>query len=396
MRRTRILWLAFAGCLAVLLTAMAAVSAIALRLDRAERHAHARAAAEEKIRLALWRMDSALLPLVVRESARPYFVYEPFHPLGMAYTWRYRQLAINEVLVPSALLTFSSPDVRVHFQLDENARLTSPQAPTGNQLDLASDGYVTGPQVDEAAARLAELGRLIDRQTLRSLLPAPAPATATRPIALRPGKADEQLPRQQMVAEENVDRLRAQGRGRGFTRDEITSLLNSTNIIARYEANKSAQYQQDVTFNPAVTPAPVAAGQMRPCWIGEALLLARRVNVDGAERIQGCRLHWPHIRETLLADVGDLLPEARLVPGASDADANDAYVLATLPVRLVPGTVPRDLSAARSPVPLSLLIAWACVLTGAAAVAVVLARTVRLSERRGRSSRPSRTSSARR
>ncbi|HUT00848.1 MAG TPA: HAMP domain-containing sensor histidine kinase [Phycisphaerae bacterium] len=381
MKRTRTLWLAFAVCLAVLLAAMAAVSSLALRLDRAERHANRRAAAEEKIRLALWRMDSALLPLVVQESARPYFVYQPFHPLGMAYTWRYRQLATNEVLLPSPLLTSASEDVLVHFQLDEAGRLTSPQAPTGNQLDLATDGYLTGEQADEAAARLAEVGRLLDRRRLLSLLPAPLPAAASRPIALGRPDANEELPVQQRLAAENIDRLMAKRRGQAFTRDEITSLMNSSSTVARYAANDQAQFVQDVAFNPTVAPAAVETGKMHPVWLGGALVLARRVRVDGAEWVQGCRLNWPHLSDSLLRQVVDVLPAASL--SAAGIDDADGYVLATLPVRLVPGEVPLDVAAVRSTVAFSLLIAWACVLIGAAAVAVVLGKTLGLSERRG-------------
>ena len=124
MRRPHATWLAFALCLAVVLAAMAWISATALRLDRAERQAQRRAADEERVRLALWRMDSALVPLIVQESARPYFVYAPFHPLGSAYTRRYRQFATNEVLVPSPLLTFASRAVLLHFRLE---RLTDTQ-----------------------------------------------------------------------------------------------------------------------------------------------------------------------------------------------------------------------------------------------------------------------------
>jgi len=382
MRRTRAIWAAFALCLAALLVAMGVVSATALRLDRAERRAVQRAAAEEKIRLALWRMDSALLPLIVQESARPHFVYAAFHPLGMAYTLRYRQFAANEVLLPSPLLDFASQEILLHFQLDEAGRLTSPQAPTGDQLELATGGYVTAAQARAAATRLAALGRLLDRERLLKALPAPPAASgaSSRPAASAP--PPRPAPPQQLQAEEEISKLQAQRKGRRFTRDEITQLLNSTNTVARYRANDQAQFAMDVLYRPVAAPSAVAQGPMSPCWAGGALLLARRVRVDGKEQIQGCLLHWAHIRESLLASAADLLPEAALAPAEDDAGAG-AYVLAALPIRLEPGAVPQDVSAGRSPVGLSLLIAWACVLAGAAAVAAVLGRAVSLSERRG-------------
>ncbi len=54
------------------------------RLDQAEAKARRQAAVEENVRLALWRMDSALAPLVAQESARPYFAYSSFLPVDRA------------------------------------------------------------------------------------------------------------------------------------------------------------------------------------------------------------------------------------------------------------------------------------------------------------------------
>ena len=67
------LWLGFALVLIVVLTAMGWLSATAVRLDRAEAAARHRAAVDENVRLALWRMDSALAPLLAQESAHPHY-----------------------------------------------------------------------------------------------------------------------------------------------------------------------------------------------------------------------------------------------------------------------------------------------------------------------------------
>ena len=42
--------------------------------------------AETAVRLALWRMDSALTPVIAQEASRPYFHYLPFYPFERAYT----------------------------------------------------------------------------------------------------------------------------------------------------------------------------------------------------------------------------------------------------------------------------------------------------------------------
>ena len=367
MTRTAPIWLAFALGVALVLAAMAWVSAAAVRSDHAERQANRQAAIEEKIRLALWRMDSALVPLLVRESARAAFVYRVFHPLGNAYSRLFRQLRTEEILVASPLLGFESEEVLVHFQLEGDGTLTSPQVPRGNDLDVATDGHVTGERVDRYARRLADLAKVLDQGKLLAALPAPAEPPASEPA---PG-ARRELPD-----------ISAQRTTRQRTRAEETRYLNTINAAARQAARDQAQFAKRVVFHPAVAPAAANEGELRPCWIGDALLLARRVRIDGREVIQGCRLHWKNIRAELLRAADDLLPAASLV-AASANDTGNGHVLATLPVRLLPGAVPEDVAPGPSAVPTSLLIAWACMLTGAAAVAVLLAKAVSLSRRRG-------------
>jgi hypothetical protein len=62
-------WIAFAACLVVAAAGLAALTHRALEADRAEAAARHEAAVEENVRLALWRIDSALAALVARETA---------------------------------------------------------------------------------------------------------------------------------------------------------------------------------------------------------------------------------------------------------------------------------------------------------------------------------------
>ena len=73
MSRPAHIWIGFSLCLAVLLAAMGWASLTVLRLDRVEAHAQQQAEFEERTRLALWRMDSSLTPLMVEESAMVLF-----------------------------------------------------------------------------------------------------------------------------------------------------------------------------------------------------------------------------------------------------------------------------------------------------------------------------------
>jgi signal transduction histidine kinase len=71
MRRTLLTWTIFAAALVLVLTVMAFFTVRILQFERREALAEARAATEENIRLALWRMESAAGGLLMWELARP-------------------------------------------------------------------------------------------------------------------------------------------------------------------------------------------------------------------------------------------------------------------------------------------------------------------------------------
>jgi len=383
MKRMWRMWLAFGVCLAVVLAAMGYVSLTALDLDDQRRQADLNAEAEEKIRLALWRMDSALVPLIVQESARPHFVYQPFHRVSPALARIYNPSPQDEILLPSPLLTFESDQILLHFHLDADDKLSSPRAPTGNYLDLATDGYLTGEQADEAARRLARLRPLLDPQRLLAVLPAPEPAAldaASQPAVAEAQQLQQRLATQQEQAADNLNQLGMMRSRKGVTRREAVRLLSDASVVARSFTGQQARFAQSATFHPALLPSATRQGALTPCWVGGELLLARRVQTGAAEAIQGCWLNWAVIRRSLLEGAADLVPDGELLPAGP---GGSAHALAMLPVRLEAGRVPQDAPPPASPVPMSLAVAWACVLIGAAAVAVLLGKAVSLSQRRG-------------
>src|SRR5437763_15297445 len=103
--RRGLLWIIFGLCVTIGFAAMAWISLTALKLDR-------QAQAEENVRLALWRMESSLSPLIAQETARPYFAYSPFIRTQRAHNKAYSEA---EAMLPSPLLTQDSPLMRLHF-----------------------------------------------------------------------------------------------------------------------------------------------------------------------------------------------------------------------------------------------------------------------------------------
>jgi signal transduction histidine kinase len=394
--RTWLVWIAFAACLLVVLAAMGWVSVTVLRLDVAETTARQHAELEENVRLALWRMDSSLAPLIARESTWPYFAYSSFYPAQRAYTNMLSPIGQGEVLMPSPLLTQPSPQVLVHFQIGPADEFNSPQAPTGKMRELAENGYTTAQAITTATQRLSQLKPTLGRDVLASLLQAlnaEAPKLAMLPpdanqAQAQLGSSNQQtldLPlrnerqQQQVVMQQPVHRSQTQvppqsARPSGKGADEYAA--RDSNMLA----NSQVYYPEQADR----TSQDVQEGMTRPLWMSGRLLLARRVRANNAEYVQGCWLDWPALERDLLNTVQDLLPQARLEPVQDLEPANgQGHMLAALPVRLLPGELPASLAGRHSPVRISLVVAWVCAVLAVVAVAVLLQGAMSLSERRG-------------
>lgn len=345
MRRPWAIAIAFTVCLAIVLAALSWITWLAVRLDAAETLARNQAALEENVRLALWRMDSALGPLIAQESARP------------ARTF----LAIGDVaLANSAVSDASAPPadwIKLRFQVDNRGELTLPSA-----SQPGGAGHGAGEQ--PPGERLAELRRAVDLRKLWEA--APARLVTDNALAVIDPIAGESV--------ESPDQSqRPTQRARGINEFQRRS---QNMLLANQVANPNlAQFP---------TPDALAepAALMSPRWRDGQLLLLRTVSLRGVNYLQACWLDWPLVDRWLAGLIADLLPGATLAPVAP-ADADPTRLLASLPVRLQPGRPADEPAAGLSLLHLSLITAWCCVLLAATAVAVLLYGVVSLSERRG-------------
>jgi len=373
MRRPWLIWISFLLCLAVVLAAMGWASLAVVRLERAEAAVRRQASLEEKVRLALWRLDSALAPLLARESVRPYFAYAPLFPADRACGRVFGAVKGGEALVPSPLLVEDAPYVRVHFQFQGQGPLTSPQVPVGEQRRLAVPRHISAERVRKAEAELACLDRLIRRETLAAALPAHPPAPVEVVVSPVPPSPTQRL----VQSQRRADRQQRQADMEYDLRNEAVQQAANVNVMA--------QQQEEILHQPAgpILPSTDMSGVvMKPLWIDGQLLLARRVTAGGQEYIQGCLLDWPAIQAWLLEITADLLPSAALEAAMVVPGRDETHLLAALPVRLMPGSLPPGADDGWSPILLSLSVAWACMLLAAAAVAGLLAGVLRLSQRR--------------
>ena len=364
MRRLGAIWLIFGLCVALASVAMARLGSTVLALERAEGKARRQAALEENLQLALWRMDSALAPLMAEESARPYFAYSPFYPAERAFTRMFAEIQSGEVLIASPLLTSTAPQIRLHFQFGPDGRLTSPSVPAGNMRDLAEARYLTPERADRASRQLAELTKLLTRKTLADALPIEVPTPPLDNNSMLVYGQSNQLPQ--------TGQMGMPGQSRG-----------SSEYMMRSRSSKIAQNAAPMQATPLASRSSVTQSPLQAVWIGPTLILARRVRVEEGTFLQGCWLDWDVIHKELVDSAADLLPVARLEPVAGPNGQATPRMLASLPARLVPGPDVEEPESGWSPARLSLGIAWISLGIAALAVALVLQGALALSERRG-------------
>ncbi len=331
MRRTWSVWLGYSLACAVLAGVMAWITLTALRLDSERADALRRAALEENVRLALWRMDSWLSALLAREAARPHASY--------AHT-------------PGRNGNSASEYVILRFEFGPDGRLTSPQVPNGGPV-RRSQAAQAAAQSEGGGQHLATLRAATSRESLLALLPdqepSPEPMPRGKTASVDPGVLSAK--RQQAFASNEYQ-------------------MRTENFI-QMQASQSAVLFGD------------SAGPMAPVWVGDELLLARKVGAGSRAYVQGCLLDWPALRGSLVESVGDLLPDAGLRPLDATGEEETSRRLAALPAVLVPGELPSQEEAGPwSPIRASLVSAWAGAVLAVIAVAVLLRGTVALSERR--------------
>ncbi len=447
-------WFLFTLCLLVFTGAMGWISLRMLDMEEQRQHTSDEAQVQEKIRLALWRMDSLASALLIRENSRPAYHYQAFYAPDDLFASSTQSIPKGQALMPSPLFG-SLPDlVQLHFEMmPGQAGICSPQAPAGDQRELAASWYTLSPQVGIAGEKLITLEALLKQHPEARKVP---PLDTTPMIEVKAPPASQQalekgqeaaaansspaqaqlfantieqtqrgailnknieaekkeLQKPQLkklapvastskntaaapqLAEANAGSSQPWDKAKDSKLDDVTDRYRSQESEARPVADASpaaastysfrrASPPMDANGRPARQSLPPLAGDLKPVWAGAELLLVRNATLEGQSRLQGVWLDWALLQTRLLETVRDLLPEAALQAVSPEAARTDAAALVTLPVKLLSGKVPvtpLELGSALKP---TLLLAWACLVAAALAIAFVLHRAVLLSERRG-------------
>ncbi len=442
MKRPWQIWLAYALCAAGVFAALCVLTVRALDLDRAEVSSRHQAVLEENARLGLWRLDSALAPLVAQENARPYFLYSAFYPMGgdaaaasgkssggkTSTSKLTADASADASLKPSPLLLQTPALVKLHFQIDAAGDWSSPQIPAAAQRERAWLANANPEAVAAAEASLRTVRQQIQPREVFGLLPAEPPQLANDPqnsLAMNSSGAifGEQQPSivnsignnsysgNSTLGNKNVDNqfpaINPANPQIDNSQGGAPNVSDSANQAANLTPQQGSQIEQQQARNVnefnrrnaytvgqslsqqfangtlnVQTPAGVRTATMQARWIGDQLYLLRRVTIGGRELLQGCLIDWPALRQQGRDVIADLLPTADLAPLQPQAQLGNSRLLASLPVILLPGELPFDDANTWSPMRISLLAAWVCVSLAALAFAGLLQGVMTLSGRR--------------
>ena len=349
-RRVKV-WTAVGLALCAVLGVMVSITSTLLDTERAAAEATAHAVAEERVRLALWRLDSTIPGRISQEMARVALLAET---------------SGDTPELPN------TPEVRGRFVRSAEGELrwlSPPQSPVLDQLTdaLASETLVANmdapasvelPTADEA--KLGGRGYYKSSPSSRS-----AQEWSKRASSVRDNLSSIDVVQQQ----QNQALLNT-------ISNKVDVLSDGSSADAGY--GKLAKVLQDEQ----VSLATAQLGPVTPLWVGEELVLVRRVRRGEAVEIHGAWMDWAALRTQLLEEVDDLLPEPALTPTPDPSPDDTARLLATLPVRLDHAPLPPPPAEAFSPVRTSIIAGWTVVLVGIGVVVALLLWSMALSERR--------------
>jgi signal transduction histidine kinase len=429
MKRPWQVWLVFIVCVVGAACAMIWLTQQALQADERRRVAEGETELEQRVSLALWRMDTELAPLVAEEVIRPPSAYRNVQKTASVFQQQQAEPNVavqiekpRPVWLPNGL--FSSPPeyVVLHFEARPDGTWHSPQVPEGELAVPASEFGVSAESIAKRSAQLNELATTVSLPQLVAELPdAPLPSVAPVQSDLassvpNPGPQEEvevdpfgDFDESENFFEGNTANVEPNPSQTGQTTEQVAQQAPAYGKFskiskeadfqqrgARYQsATKQSlmnRQQREIAANSAANPegrqedASIETGEeqvgvSRPVWVGDRLLLARRVGGNGETTVQGCWLDWPQLKQRLLGEAADLLENSELIRADANGSDDPSRMLAGLPVQLVVNESPA-IGEVSPTLGWALGIGWGAAALAVLAAAALLHGVMTLSERR--------------
>ncbi|MES2980934.1 MAG: HAMP domain-containing sensor histidine kinase [Verrucomicrobiota bacterium] len=322
---TTLVWFAFTFCACLVIGAMLWLTSSVIQTEQNRARAEIRAEVQERVRLVLWRMDSLGTSILLEENTIPTELF----------------LTKLDRTLP-ATVRFETPDgASIKGWGDQEQLLQcSNLLPT-----LVADKTTASNEDEKLIPKPEEIQQMVQQSQLKYR-----------------GNKDE------------ADQAWT-NRSEKASRDELMS-KNVQNSYADVIPQTRAQGSQAI---PSFIEVNNPLSEFKPLWFKDSLFLIRR-GMTLTTFAQGILVNRAALEKILLKEAAVYLPNAKLCRPVEGAD--DSFVLASFPLKLVPGSINLTPEAIPKSIRNSLLAGWF-----AAAIAVVTAfflitNVMKLSERR--------------
>jgi signal transduction histidine kinase len=296
MKSTIITWWIFCLCLFVSFSALAWVTVAVTELEKADKASREEAELEERIRLALWRMDSVASSMV------------------SMIQWNNQDTA-------------ATPNALTQFVIDQNSQVYLTDNAVVNKLKQ----QVSAESVWQNYVKSNDANQSDGGNTSIS----PGILSSDPPIQQQNNKPNEQQTNQE---ENPINPINPKNWGNKY----VTGSKRKQQGKALQEFNQRVKQQADsYGNNRQLEQAELQInGIVTPFLANDQLMLACSVGPKGQEQLRGFLMDWPTIKKQLEESCADILPEAQLLP-LVDENIFERR-LASLPVTLVPGNIPSE------------------------------------------------------
>jgi len=385
MNKPWVIWSLSGLCALWVFGAMGLITRHTLSLEKERAKAEAKAEFEGWVRLALWRLDSAAAGILAEENRRPISYFREVGGLGEG--------------------RIETSKVKLYFEANQGVMSTPEKSKEWGSFQTFLKSNIELQDKDKQVSSLKikhsnpKVSSKSDTTKLKFLCAVAGSGKETK--VENPSWANQvKVAQQQRVAATQADVKDSLSYQTNYNRAEKAK----RQVIVNKAIGNDLQPQdnQDESQGPK-TPAGAMRGStlqpdiprlspLIPVWLEEDLILVREVGSDAGKRVQGVWLDAHVIRDSLLEDINDLLPNAQLEPvrRSSDfitrkrlaSDAEDPMVMVALPWRLIPGETAVVAPSGWSPIRKTLVVAWLGALLAALAAVVLLRGVVTLSERR--------------
>ncbi len=324
------------------------------RLEREREQARAQEDMRARLRVALWRLDSRVSPILAAEAGRPYGHYSALYSAGPVVHADGHLYPTGSVLEPSPLLQADLPDwILLHFQVDSTG-WSSPEAPTPTTrrqlINLRHAGLVTDP-ASSREQLLEQLRRRFSPALVLTDVRKSGPRWNAEQMALLqhgPDKAtaqpggrssyDYQSRAQQQARVMNENQALTQNAAPP-AKSARPYFQKPSNTAAPRERGASLPEEPPSPMNDSLIPVRVSL--MLPMWLRsgdgqKSLVVVRLVQVGTRELCQGLLLDVPKLQTMLADEVDDLFPHARIQPVDKVQPPHPERTMTALPLELIP------------------------------------------------------------